>query len=70
MHGAAPQRAPDAMAVPLYAGVGAARETPIGTYVGVPIRGADDTLYVSRYPQEGRLFSLALLYTLQPAANR
>ena len=43
----------------------------LNTEYAVPgIRGADNTLYVSRYPQEGRLFSLALLYTLQPAANR
>jgi diguanylate cyclase len=43
--GAAPQFAPDAMAVPQYAGTRAARELSIGTYVGVPIPGADGTLY-------------------------
>jgi diguanylate cyclase len=43
--GAAPQIAPDAMAVPEYATTSAARDMPIGAYVGVPIRGADGTLY-------------------------
>ena len=43
--GAAPQIAPDAMAVPEYAATGVARAMPIGTYVGVPIRGADGALY-------------------------
>ena len=43
--GEAPQFAPDAMAVPRYAGTRAARELPIGTFVGVPIPGADGTLY-------------------------
>ena len=43
--GAAPQIAPDAMAVPEYASTSAARDMAIGAYVGVPIRGADGTLY-------------------------
>lgn len=36
--GAAPQIAPDVMAVPQYASVGVVRGVPIGAYVGVPIR--------------------------------
>ena len=43
--GAAPQIAPDAMAVPIYAATGVAQSLAIGAYVGVPIRGADGTLY-------------------------
>jgi diguanylate cyclase (GGDEF)-like protein len=43
--GAAPQIAPDAMAVPAYAATRAAREQTVGAYAGVPIRGADDKLY-------------------------
>ncbi len=43
--GAGPQIAPDAMAVPQYAAARVAQEQRIGTYLGVPIRGADDTLF-------------------------
>ena len=43
--GAAPQFAPDAMAVPEYAAAGVAKEQPIGAYVGVPIPNGDGTLY-------------------------
>ncbi|WP_167760936.1 ATP-binding protein [Geodermatophilus sp. DF01_2] len=43
--GAAPQIAPEAMAVPEYATAGAARRVPIGAYVGVPIRAGDGSLF-------------------------
>ncbi|HEX8518902.1 MAG TPA: diguanylate cyclase, partial [Pseudonocardia sp.] len=43
--GRAPQIAPDAMAVPEYAGTRAARELEIGAYIGVPIRNGDGSLY-------------------------
>ena len=43
--GAAPQIAPDAMSVPAYAAMMAVRTVPIGTFVGVPIAGADGALY-------------------------
>jgi diguanylate cyclase len=43
--GAAPQIAPDAMAVPQYAAAGIASEIEIGAYVGVPIRQADGSLF-------------------------
>ncbi len=43
--GVAPQVAPDAMAVPEYAATRVARDLRIGTYMGVPIRGADDRLF-------------------------
>lgn len=43
--GAAPQFAPDAMTVPAYAAMMAVRTVPIGTFVGVPIPGADGALY-------------------------
>jgi diguanylate cyclase len=43
--GAAPQIAPDALAVPEYAATSAARHMTVGAYAGVPIRGADGTLY-------------------------
>lgn len=43
--GAAPQIAPDAMAVPAYAAAGVSRKLAIGAYVGVPIRGAGGNLF-------------------------
>ncbi|MCZ2827550.1 ATP-binding protein [Modestobacter sp. VKM Ac-2986] len=43
--GTAPAIAPDAMAVPEYAGTTAARTLTIGSYVGAPIRAADGTLF-------------------------
>ena len=43
--GAAPSVAPDVMAVPQYAGTRTARRLTIGTYVGVPIPGADGALF-------------------------
>jgi PAS domain S-box-containing protein len=43
--GTAPAIAPDAMAVPEYAGTTAARDLTIGSYVGAPIRAADGTLF-------------------------
>jgi diguanylate cyclase (GGDEF)-like protein len=43
--GAAPQIAPDAMAVPEYAAAGVAQDLTVGAYAGVPIRGTDGTLY-------------------------
>lgn len=43
--GAGPQFAPDAMSVPAYAAMMDVRTVPIGTFVGVPIPGADGTLY-------------------------
>lgn len=43
--GAAPQIAPDAMSVPLYAAVSAANHLDVGAYVGIPIRGADGSLF-------------------------
>jgi diguanylate cyclase len=43
--GAAPEIAPDAMAVPEYAATGANLDLTIGAYAGVPIRGADGSLY-------------------------
>lgn len=43
--GAAPQIAPDAMAVPLYAAAGAIAAYDIGAYVGIPIQGGSGRLY-------------------------
>jgi PAS domain S-box-containing protein len=43
--GTAPAIAPDAMAVPEYAGTPAARDLTIGSYLGAPIRAADGTLF-------------------------
>ena len=43
--GAAPQIAPDAMAVPLYAAVSAVGQFEVGAYVGIPIRAADGRLF-------------------------
>jgi diguanylate cyclase len=43
--GEAPQIAPDAMAVPLYAAAGVAAELRIGSYVGVPVRRANGELF-------------------------
>jgi len=43
--GTAPATAPDAMAVPQYAGAPAARGLPIGAYIGAPIRAGDGTLF-------------------------
>ncbi|HEY0814592.1 MAG TPA: EAL domain-containing protein [Pseudonocardia sp.] len=43
--GVAPQIAPDAMAVPVYAAVGAGQAMRIGAYIGVPIRGANGELF-------------------------
>ncbi len=43
--GDAPQIAPDAMAVPLYAAAGAVRTHDIGAYVGIPIQGGSGRLY-------------------------
>jgi diguanylate cyclase len=43
--GEAPQIAPDAMAVPVYAAAGAARVLTIGAYIGIPIRRADGELF-------------------------
>jgi diguanylate cyclase len=43
--GVAPQIAPDAMAVAEYAAAGVARVMPIGSYIGVPIRGANGDLF-------------------------
>ncbi|WP_432492875.1 diguanylate cyclase domain-containing protein [Kineococcus auxinigenes] len=41
----APAIAPDAMAVPAYAGAGVSRLLPIGSYVAVPLLGADGRLF-------------------------
>ncbi len=43
--GAAPQIAPDARAVPLYAQVSAAAGLDIGAYIGVPIQSGDGQLF-------------------------
>ena len=43
--GAAPQIAPDAMAVPQYAGTDVARRLAVGAYIGVPIRRGDGKLF-------------------------
>jgi diguanylate cyclase (GGDEF)-like protein len=43
--GAAPQIAPDAMAVPVYAATALAAGLDVGTYVGVPIRRAGGELF-------------------------
>jgi PAS domain S-box-containing protein len=43
--GAAPQIAPEAMAVPEYATAQAAQHLPIGAYVGLPIRAGDGSLF-------------------------
>ncbi|WP_432549010.1 diguanylate cyclase domain-containing protein [Kineococcus arenarius] len=41
----APAIAPDAMAVPAYAGAGVSRLLPIGSYVAVPLLGADGRVF-------------------------
>jgi diguanylate cyclase len=43
--GEAPQIAPDAMAVPLYAEAGVAQDMKIGAYIGFPVRRADGELF-------------------------
>ena len=43
--GEAPSIAPDAMAVPAYSTAGVARALPIGSYVGVPLRRGDGSLF-------------------------
>lgn len=43
--GEAPAIAPDAMAVPHYAGAGMARAVPIGAFVGIPIRRRDGAAF-------------------------
>ena len=43
--GVAPQIAPDAQAIPLYAGAGVSKTLQIAAYVGVPIRDGDGSLF-------------------------
>ena len=43
--GEGPSMAPDAMAVPAYSAAGVARDLPIGSYVGVPLRRGDGSLF-------------------------
>ncbi len=43
--GKTPQIAPDAMSIPLYAEAGVAQVLPIGSYVGIPIRAGDGTVF-------------------------
>lgn len=45
LDGEGPQVAEDAMAVPAYAEAGVARQIPIGSYVGVPIRHGDGAVF-------------------------
>ena len=69
LSGAAPQIAPEAMAVPEYASAEAAQRLDIGAYVGIPIRAGDGSLFgtlcgLDPTPQSARLLKQAPVFRM------